>query len=464
MKHIHMIGIGGTGLSAIARVLLQMGYTVSGSDQTASPLFNSLKVEGVNVYLGHAAENIQGADIIIRSSAVQDDNVEVQAARAAGIPVLKRADFLGQLMEGHLGIAIAGTHGKTTTTAMIVWMLTALGQQPSFIVGSVMKNLNTNAQAGKGVAFVIEADEYDHMFLGLNPRMEVVTNIEYDHPDCFPTPQEYRQAFVDFANRLSADGTLLACADDPGSASLLDEVKTKHNIFGLDYSLSTGSDYQAQDINPNACGGFDAETYFRESDGSRTHLGSLSLQVPGIHNLRNALAAVASAHLLGLPTQDAARALDEFTGTLRRFDIRGTTNGITVIDDYAHHPTEIRTTLEAARARYPGQRIWAVWQPHTFSRTQALLADFTAAFSQADRVIITEIYAARGHEKSFTAAKIAESMPQAGVIFIPQLPAVAEYLVQQLQPGDILLVLSAGDADQVSSRVLAELGARKETV
>ena len=195
MKHIHFIGIGGSGLSAIARVLLQMGYTVSGSDRAASPLTDSLQAEWVRLMLGHNPDNILGADLVIRSSAVSDDNPEVQAARAAGIPVFKRADFLGQLMDGRLGIAVAGTHGKTTTTAMIAWTMVSLGQDPTFIVGGVLKNMATNAQAGKGLAFVIEADEYDRMFLGLTPRMAVITNIEHDHPDIYPTPQDYQQAF-----------------------------------------------------------------------------------------------------------------------------------------------------------------------------------------------------------------------------------------------------------------------------
>jgi UDP-N-acetylmuramate--alanine ligase len=462
MKHIHLIGIGGTGLSAIARILLQMGYTVSGSDRAASPLSAGLQVEGVNVMLGHSPENIQGADLVIRSSAIPDDNPEVQAARAAGLPVLKRADFLGQLMENHLGIAVAGTHGKTTTTAMIAWMLVSMGQQPSFIVGGVMKNLSTNAQAGKGLAFVIEADEYDRMFLGLSPRMAVITNIEHDHPDSFPTPQDYMQAFHDFIERLPTDGTLLVCADDEGSSSLLKEPHERH-FLSLSYGLSAQADYQALDINANTLGGFTFTAYFHEADGSLSHLANLSLQVPGIHNIRNALAALAVAHLLGLSTSEAAKALEAYLGAGRRFDVIGTEQGITVIDDYAHHPTEIRTTLAAARARYPGQRLWVVWQPHTYSRTQAMLADFASAFSQADRVIVTEIYAAREPELTFSAAQVVRNMSHPGVVFIPSLPAVSAHLLNQLKPGDVLLVLSAGDADQVSAQVLSGLQIRKET-
>jgi UDP-N-acetylmuramate--alanine ligase len=461
MKHIHLIGIGGSGLSAIARVLLQMGYTVSGSDRATSPLATSLQADGVRFMLGHAPENIQGADLVVRSSAVSDDNPEVQAARAAGIPVLKRADFLGQLMKGRLGIAVAGTHGKTTTTAMIAWTLVSLAQDPTFIVGGVLKNMSTNAQAGKGLAFVIEADEYDRMFLGLTPRMAVVTNIEHDHPDIYPTPQDYQNAFTEFVGRLPADGSLIACADDAGAAGLLGST-AQTELLALSYGFAPTADYQAHQARPNELGGFTFEAYYREADCCLTLLAKVALQVPGIHNVRNALAALAVAHLLGLSVTDAARALETFSGTGRRFEVRGEPDGITVIDDYAHHPTEIRTTLEAARSRYPGKRIWAVWQPHTYSRTQALLQDFAKSFSDADQVIVSEVYAAREPVSTFSAAAVVQAMPHPAVKFIPTLAAVTAHLLAQLKPGDVLMVFSAGDADQVSTQVISELQKRIE--
>ncbi len=460
MKNIHLIGIGGTGLSAIARVLIEKGYSISGSDRALSPLAQKLQAEGVKVMIGHKAENIHGADLIVRSSAVTDDNPEIQAALAAGIPVLKRADFLDQLMTGQKCIAIAGTHGKTTTTAMIAWMLSALGADPSFIVGGVLKNLNTNARAGKGAYFVIEADEYDHMFLGLTPEIIVVTNMEHDHPDCFPTPEIYRQAFVDFIQRMPAQGTLLACAENDGSASLVQPARQSgYQVFT--YGAGADNSYQAQNLSVNQKGGFDFDAISHVPEGRPSLMGHLSLQVPGKHNVLNSLVALAIAHRLNLPLDKAAQALGEFSGAGRRFDIVGEVNQITLIDDYAHHPTEIRAVLAAARSRYPARRIWAVWQPHTYSRTQSLFNEFVASFSDANRVIVTEIYAAREPAQNFSAAQLVESMPHPSAKFIAEIPAVSQYLLENLQPNDVVLVLSAGDADQINLQILNGLKARQ---
>jgi len=460
MKNIHLIGIGGTGLSAIARVLIEKGYSISGSDRALSPLAQKLQAEGVKVMIGHKAENIHGADLIVRSSAVTDDNPEIQAALAAGIPVLKRADFLDQLMTGQKCIAIAGTHGKTTTTPMIAWMLSALGADPSFIVGGVLKNLNTNARAGKGAYFVIEADEYDHMFLGLTPEIIVVTNMEHDHPDCFPTPEIYRQAFVDFIQRMPAQGTLLACAENDGSASLVQPARQSgYQVFT--YGAGADNSYQAQNLSVNQKGGFDFDAISHVPEGRPSLMGHLSLQVPGKHNVLNSLVALAIAHRLNLPLDKAAQALGEFSGAGRRFDIVGEVNQITLIDDYAHHPTEIRAVLAAARSRYPARRIWAVWQPHTYSRTQSLFNEFVASFSDANRVIVTEIYAAREPAQNFSAAQLVESMPHPSAKFIAEIPAVSQYLLENLQPNDVVLVLSAGDADQINLQILNGLKARQ---
>ena len=450
---IHFIGIGGTGLSAIARVLLEMGYSVTGSDRVISPLAVSLQEAGARIFTEHNAQNVQGAGLVIRSSAIPDDNPEVQAALAAGLPVLKRADFLGQLLEGRTGIAIAGTHGKTTTTAMISWMLTALGQDPSYIIGSVAANLGTNAHAGKGNAFVIEADEYDYMFLGLRPAIAVITNIEHDHPDCFPTAEDYFGAFRAFVGRLSPTGVLLACGDDPGAARLLAEVKSsgrRRLAYGL---MDTNSAYSAHYVIPNACGGFDAQLAIHHQ------VVPLSLQVPGIHNVLNALASVAVADQLGLDAARAAEALGEYRGSDRRFQVRAESGGVTVIDDYAHHPTEIRATLAAARARYPGRQIWAVWQPHTYSRTRVLFKDFAASFLDADHVIVTEVYPAReaAPDDGFSAQQVVAAMCYPDVHFTPDLLAAVVLLLTYLQPGDVLVVLSAGDADQISTQVIQGL-------
>lgn len=455
MTRIHLIGIGGTGISAIARLLLEMGYSVSGSDRAESQYTRDLQSAGVTINIGHSPDNVAGADLVVRSSAILDDNPEVYAARAAHILVLKRSDFLGSLMDGKTGIAVAGTHGKTTTTSMIAWMLSALNQEPSFIVGGVLANLGVNARAGEGNTFVIEADEYDRMFLGLRPSIEVVTNIEYDHPDCYPTPADFQAAFVDFLYHLQAGGTLVACADDMGAYELIikaNKLDKKVITYGLRPEMADGNklDVFTSTFAPNVKGGF---TFNASVLGEAA---TVELQVPGKHNVSNALAALTVAKLLNLPLAAAATALGQFTGTGRRFEVRGEVNGITVVDDYAHHPTEIRATLSAARARYPSRRLWAVWQPHTYSRTQALFTEFTAAFSDADEVIVTEIFQSREPKQNFSSKQVVDAMPRPAH-FIAGLSDVSNYLVSNLHPGDVLLVLSAGDANEISTQVLNQL-------
>ncbi len=464
MTHVHFIGIGGSGLSAIARLLLESGYTVSGSDRALTPFADEVRKAGATVYVGHHARNVAGADWVVRSSAITEDNPEVQAAAQTKIPVYKRADFLGELMAEKTGIAIAGTHGKTTTAAMTAWVLTELKRDPSFIVGSVMKNLGVNARAGKGKLFVIEADEYDNMFLGLKPQIEVITNLEHDHPDFFPTFAVMVQAFETFVNLLPADGTLIVCAEDAGASALIPRVrKAGKNViaYGVqkDNTINAPLRVLARDVKPNKRGGFD---FVASSNLKSTGLDSVevSLQVPGEHNVSNALAVLAIVDVLGLSREKAAQALGKFTGTGRRFELRGEADGVSVFDDYAHHPTEIKATLAGARARYPERRIWAVWQPHTYSRTQALYLEFSRAFKDADEVIVTEVYAAREPKQDFTAAEIVSGMPHRSARFIAALSNVTEYLFKNLQAGDVLIVLSAGDADQICTNVLKALKER----
>jgi UDP-N-acetylmuramate--alanine ligase len=454
MAHIHLIGIGGSGLSAIARILIERGDVVSGSDLEFSPFAKEIEELGAKVTIGHRAENIIGADLVIRSSAIPEDNVEIKASTQAGIPVYKRSDYLSELMVDKRGIAVAGTHGKTTTTAMISWMLSALDQDPSFIIGGIAKNLGQNAHAGDGEAFVIEADEYDYMFLGLQPQIAVVTNIEHDHPDCFPREEDFFQAFVDFVSRIKQQGILIVCLDDFGSAKLFNMTASyslNRYSYGLDEMQAQDSlDYGGENLSLSAEGNYQFEAYFKGEP-----LAEISLSIPGIHNARNALAAIAVAHQLGLPTTDAAGALAEFQGTQRRFEVRGEFSGIAVIDDYAHHPTEIKATLAAARNRYSGRNIWAVWQPHTYSRTSALLDDFLTAFQDADHVLVTEIYASR--EKSHanvSSSQFVQSIEHQDVQFLASNHQVTDYLIRNLKRGDVLMVLSAGDANQISDEVI----------
>jgi UDP-N-acetylmuramate--alanine ligase len=454
-KHYHLIGIGGTGLAPIARILLERGNRVSGSDRILSQQARELIALGATVNEGHKGSNVTGADVVIRSSAIPDNNPEVQAALAAGIPVLHRREFLKELTAGKETIAIAGTHGKTTTTAMIAWALASLGKDPSYVIGSVSKNLKTSSHAGQGNHFVIEADEYDYMFLGLTPKVAVITFVEHDHPDCFPTPASYEKAFVDFAAQVLPGGVLLACSDNEGACNVLGQAPL--NLHSFTYGLDLHAAYEAQEVTPNERGGFSFKTVFHSGGPRLQQLGEVALQVPGEHNVRNALAAMAVIHQINLSTTAAAEALGGFVGTSRRFDLRGEAKGIAIYDDYAHHPTEIRTTLAAARARYPERRIWAVWQPHTFSRTEALFDEFTQAFKDADQVIITEVFAAREQSDGFSARKLAEKMQHSSVHFSPDLEEATGYLLDHLQTGDVVLVLSAGDADQISMRVLAGL-------
>ncbi len=459
MTHVHLIGIGGSGLSAIARLLKESGYTVTGSDRSLTTFAADLQAAGLTIFIGHHPRNVQGADWVVRSSAVPDDNPEVVAAQQAGIPVYKRADLLGKLMQDKVGIAIAGTHGKTTTTAMTAFVLSELGRDPSFIVGGVMSNYGVNARAGKGDLFVIEADEYDRMFLGLKPRIEVITSVEHDHPDCYPTYEDMFTAFESFASLLPADGTLIGCVDDGGAASLISRARSlgRHVIaYSLQRELTVNAPYwvQARRLQLNPRGGFDFDVFTNVGAPESFRVG---LQVPGEHNVRNALAVLAVIAVLGLSLKKSATALGKYTGTSRRFEIRGEKKGITVIDDYAHHPTEIRATLAAARKRYPGRRIWAVWQPHTYSRTRALFQGFTRAFSDADEVIVTEIYPSREPKQDFSSAEVVSAMPHDSARFIAALEEAAQYLLEQLRARDVLIVLSAGDAEQVSANVLAGL-------
>ena len=417
MTHIHLIGIGGTGISSIARVLLERGYTVSGSDQLLSSLAVELQKAGVTVIKGHAPENIKGADMVVRSSAIPDDNIEVIEAKKQNIPVLKRSDFLGSLMKNNIGIAVAGTHGKTTTSALMAWSLYRLGLDPSYILGGVSKNLGINAHAGSGDHFVVEADEYDRMFLGLNPGVILITNVEYDHPDCFPTHKDYVQAFREFILRLKSGGFILADHDSVLSNDLFKDVSNHSDAFT--YGLDPKADYRAVNVKPNQIGGSTFDVVFTEESLPIT---TVSLQIPGEHNVRNALGVIAVHHQLGTNIHVAAQSLAEFMGTGRRFDVIGEAGGVTVIDDYAHHPTKIKATLAAARMRYPGRRVVAVWQPHTYSRTRALAADFIQSLENADLVIVSEIYASREKPEAYSSKELVQQMDLRKALYIAGIP------------------------------------------
>ncbi len=457
-QHVHIIGIGGFGMSAIARVLLGRGYAVSGSDLHANDLTRALAAAGATIYEGHAAAHIAGADLVAATSAANEDNPEIAAARAAGIPVLRRRELLGALMAGQVGIAIAGTHGKTTTTALLVHVLCEAGLDPTYIIGGVLANTGTNAGVGRGPHFVIEADEYDRMFLGLRPQMAIITNIEHDHPDCYPTLDDVRAAFAEFAALLPDDGLLVVCADDAEARALGDSRRAAgHSVAFYGFSGAVGEAFwRASDLAPDAAGG----TAFTVWHGTQ-NLGRVRLALAGRHNVLNALAVIAVADRADVPFAVTAEALGSFLGTGRRAETLGVAGGVTVISDYAHHPTAVRVTLEALRVR-PGLRdLWAVWQPHTYGRMRALAGEFAAAFAAADHVLVTDVYSVR--EKvtpGLDAAGMAGRIAAAGhpdVRYTGPLDATAQVLIACVRPGDVIVLLSAGDAPQIGRQVLDAL-------
>lgn len=443
-QHIHLVGIGGAGLSAIARILLGQGYIVSGSDRSTNSLTDALARDGAAIYQGHDARFIEGADALIITSAVQPDHVEVAAARERGIPVYKRQDMIADLMEGKKVIAVAGTHGKTTTTSMVVHILRECGADPSYIVGGVMGNTGTNAGVGTGEYFVIEADEYDNMFHGLRPNAIILTSIEYDHPDFFKTEAEMIASFEHFLDLIDNPDGLVICADDPIARKIAERRGC------ATYGLRDGVVLQGRDVQTDKQG----FTVFNavlapeiQSKGTRVRL-----PIPGLHNVRNALGALFVAPFIGESTIEdcGAAALETFKPAGRRFNLRGEVDQIAVIDDYAHHPTAIRVTLEAARQRYPDRQIWAVWQPHTFSRTQALMDDYRKAFDAAHHVLVTDIYAAREQPvPGVTSAVVVAGMKHPDARHTATFDDTLTALREGVKSPAAIIIMSAGDAPQI---------------
>ncbi len=448
-RRVHLVGIGGAGLSAIARVLMEQGATVSGSDLLLSPVAHALAEAGAIVYEGHRPEQVSGADVVIASSAIPSTNVELQAAREAGIPVLKRPEALRLMMRGQQGIAVAGSHGKTTTTAMVVSLLLAAGRDPTYIVGGIVAGLGGNAHAGTEPLFVIEADEYDRTFLSLNPTVAVITNVEHDHPDCYPTFADYRAAFEEFASLVPADGLLAVCADDP-TARAIGAQRQDAGARVITFGLGSEAEWRAEEVRPNFAGGVDFLATHRGE-----MVGLIRLRVPGAHNASNAVAALAVADFLGVSLSVARDALPEFRGVGRRFEVKGEVGGVVVVDDYAHHPTKIRATLEAARMRYPQRPLWVVWQPHTYTRTHVLLDDFAQALTGAEHVIVLPIYAAREADTlGLDSSRVAAALRGPDVRAAQSLEEAAVWLGTEVRSGDVVLTLGAGDGDKVGAWLL----------
>jgi UDP-N-acetylmuramate--alanine ligase len=454
---IHFVGIGGIGMSGIAEVLLNLGYQVSGSDLRASDITARLASLGGTIAIGHRAENVAAADVVVISSAVPRQNPEVVAARARGVPVIPRAEMLAELMRLKTGIAVAGSHGKTTTTSMVAHLLAAAGLDPTAVVGGRLNNFGSNAKLGRGELMVVEADESDGSFLRLSPTVAVVTNIDPEHLDHYGDFERLRAAFAEFINRVPFYGLAVLCVDHPTVQGLLPEVEKRHVTYGL----GPLADYQATDL---LLEGF--RSVFRASRKGES-LGRFELAMVGEHNVLNALAALAVADELGVPVEASREALAAFRGVDRRFTVRGTAAGVTVIDDYGHHPAEVRATLAGARRAF-GRRLVVAFQPHRYSRTRDLREEFATAFNDADLLFCTEIYAA-GEDPipGVTGEALVETLRAHGhreVVYAADRPALLELLLGRVLPGDLVVTLGAGDITRVGGELLERLKERDARV
>lgn len=450
-RHIHLVGVGGAGMSAIARILLEMGCRVSGSDISKSPRTESLRILGARIFLGHRSSNVDGADLVVASSAIRQDNPELAEARRRRLPVVSRAHMLARLMEGRYGIAVSGTHGKTTTTSMVAVVLERAGLEPTIVIGGELGDIGSNAKLGNGHYVVAEADESDASFLELSPRLIVVTNVDADHLDHYRCFDDIVRSFALFLDKLPPDGTLVACADDPGVRDLLSRTYKPSLTYGLD----SGARFTARNI---VCR--DLGSSFEVFDGE-TGLGALSLNVPGVHNIVNALASCVVATHLSVPFDIVGDALRGFRGAKRRFQILGRVGDVLVVDDYAHHPTEVRATLSAAKGL--NRRIVAIFQPHRYSRTHHLAGEFASAFGLADVLVLTEIFGALedpipGVDARGLVQKIQAATSQE-VHFIPDKRSIVDFLQRSVEPGDLVLTMGAGDIYTVAADFLAQKAA-----
>ncbi|WP_199731706.1 UDP-N-acetylmuramate--L-alanine ligase [Cohnella endophytica] len=454
-EHVHFIGIGGYGMSAIARVMLEMGYQVSGSDVARQELIDKLAAKGAKIYIGHEPEQVRGADLVVYSTALPKDNVERQEAEHLNIPILHRAQMLARLLNARSGIAVAGAHGKTTTSSMIALVMETCGQDPTYIIGGEIVNVGTNAKAGKGRFVVAEADESDGSFLQYESSMGVVTNIEADHLENYDGDfNKLKQAYVSFLQNIKPDGCAIVCADDDNIRELLPQVEGRTILtFGID---ADDAEYRATDIELG-----DRCATFTVNHRDQV-LGSVTLSVPGRHNVYNAMATIIACLEAGVPFAEIAVAIREFRGAKRRFQVLGEVKDMLVIDDYAHHPTEIQATIQAAKTT--GKRIIAVFQPQRYTRTYFLLDAFSRAFADADEVIITDIYSPAGEQRieGINSRKLVELISQnsnSNVAHIPTKEEVLDILAHKVAPGDLVLTMGAGDIWKTAvelSRILRE--------
>jgi UDP-N-acetylmuramate--alanine ligase len=451
-RTIHFVGIGGIGMSGIAEVLANLGFSVTGSDIKSSATVERLRAKGVVVHIGHRSENVGAADVLVRSSAVSDANPEVAEANLRLIPVIHRAEMLAELMRLKYGIAVGGSHGKTTTTSMLATCLAAGDLDPTVVIGGRLDALGgSNARLGAGDFLVAEADESDGSFLLYSPTVVVITNIDPEHMEHFGTVERLEEEFLTFANRVPFYGYAVMCQDNPAVQKLIPRVRRRVVTYGFARSAQyRGSAVERQGL----------RTTFRVHRGEES-LGEVSLAMPGVHNVSNAVGAIAAAMELGIEFDVLQRALHGFGGVQRRFTVRGECGGVMVVDDYGHHPTEIDATLAAAEGGFPDRRIVAVFQPHRYSRVQSLWAEFQNAFNRADVVVVCPVYAAgEAPIPGIDAASLAHGMRERGhrgVVAVDSLDAAADYLGSNLRPGDIVITLGAGDVNRLCDDLLKRL-------
>jgi UDP-N-acetylmuramate--alanine ligase len=457
-RRIHLVGIGGSGMSGIAEILLSIGYGVSGSDLKPSAVTERLQNLGATIFEGHKAENIQGAHVVVVSSAVHSDNVEVLEAQRLKIPVIPRAEMLAELMRLKFGIAVAGAHGKTTTTSMTASILAAAGLDPTFVVGGRVNHVGANARFGQGDCMVVEADESDGSFLLLSPVIAVVTTIDREHLDHYASLEEIQDVFVQFVNRVPFYGTVILCLDEPNVEAILPRVKRPVIAYGV----SSQADVRISDVQLHGLSSEFRLAYKGED------LGVFKLPAPpGVHNVRNAAAAASVALSLNIKADVIREALAHFAGVGRRFELKDVVEGVTLIDDYGHHPAEVRATLEAARV-CGYERLLVFFQPHRYTRTQHLWNDFLHCFDLADMLILTEIYPAGEQPiEGITGERLAEAITAAGhpnVVFSSTMQGGMEYILREARAGDAVLAIGAGSVGRVLDQLALLLGARVASI
>jgi UDP-N-acetylmuramate--alanine ligase len=452
-QHVHFVGIGGIGMSGIAEVLANLGFRVSGSDQKKSEVTAHLEELGVDVTEGHAAENVGDAHVVVRSTAVRDDNPEIIEARRRSIPVIPRAEMLAELMRMKpYTVAVAGSHGKTTTTSMVATVLGIAGLDPTFVIGGIVRTYRANARLGKSEFMVVEADESDRSFLMLTPTITVVTNIDREHMDYYHDMDDVRRCFADFVNKVPFYGAAVLCLDDPHVQAVIPKVERRRVTYGM----SAQADISAHEIS------------YDQSFGSRftvwrgiNVLGPVTLRVPGKHNIYNSLAAIAVGLELDVPFEKIAQALSEFSGADRRFQFKGEERGVTVVDDYGHHPTEIKATLSAARIGAPNRRIVVLFQPHRYTRTNDLMDEFASSFNNADVLLVSDIYAASETPiEGINAEVLTERIKSYGhknAEYIGAIENGPDLLKRNVREGDLVITLGAGSVHRAGDRLLALL-------